>query len=258
MKIAFQEGNLVKFAILTQARTGSNMLVSLLNSHPKIQCFGEALNPNSSFGYENWAQKSLLRKISNKYLRDYHVEKYLDSLLSVKSPEDIRATGFKVIYPGQFDRWSNLRYYWRSQDFKIISLTRQNLLRKYVSSRIANVENTWSTQKHRGKVVSINIDINDLNRHMLRFETIYKLIDSLTIEFRGIKITYEELSKNRERCLKTISEYLGTEDFKMETLTAKTVKQNPARLAELIENFDEVCAALEDTQYKWFLDEPEV
>lgn len=250
------ETHQVNFVILTQARTGSNMLVSLLNNHPEIQCIGEALNPNSSFGYEKWVQKSPFRKITNKYLRDYSVESYLDSILAVKSQQNIQASGFKIIYPGQFDRWSNFRYYWRTHNFKVISLIRHNLLRKYVSSKIANVEDTWSAQKHRGKVVSINIDISDLNRQIIRFETIYKLIDSLTIEFRGIKISYEELSTNKEACLQKISDHLGTKDFNLETLSTKTVKQNPAKLDELIENYDEVCGALNHTQYEWFLDEP--
>ena len=250
-----EEEHLVKFVVLTQARTGSNMLVSMLDSHPGVKCFGEVFNPDSSFGYENWLQKSSLRRVANKYIRDYNVEKYLDSLLAVRPEDNTQAVGFKVIYPGQFDRWSNLRYYWRTYDYKIISLTRKNLVRKYVSSNIAYFDGVWSAQEHRVKRTSITVDVSDLLRSIERMETIYRLIDTLTVEFRGIQINYEELSSNRDSVMREIFHFLEVQEFEVGALKAKTVKQNPQRLNQLIENYDEVCSALRNTRYEWCLEE---
>ena len=246
----------MKFVVLTQARTGSNMLVSMLDNHPEIRCRGEVFNPRSAFGYENWQRKTPLRQIANKYMRDYSVEKYLDSLFLLRPEDNIRAVGFKVIYPGQFDRWSNFRYYWRTYDFKIISLIRHNLLRKYLSSRIANLEDAWSAQEHRGRSVSVKIDVGDLKRVIARMDTIYRLIDTLTVEFQGIQVSYEALFSNRESVMGTLFKFLGIKEFETDGLEPRTVKQNPERLDELIENYDEVCSALHNTQYEWFLEEP--
>ena len=176
--------------------------------------------------------------------------------LSLRPKDNTRATGFKVIYPGQFDRWSDFRYYWRTYDFKIISLIRHNLLRKYLSSKIANLEDAWSAQEHRGKTVSVKVDVSDLKRVIARMDTVYRLIDTLTVEFQGIQVSYEELSSNRESVMRTISRFLGIKEFEADTLKARTVKQNPARLEELIENYDEVCSALHNTQHEWFLEDP--
>ena len=77
-----------------------------------------------------------------------------------------------------------------------------------------------------------------------------------TLEFDGIQISYEELISDRETVMRTISQFLGIQPFEKGMLKAKTVKQNPAALDELIENYDEVCSALRDTQYEWFLKEP--
>ena len=247
--------DLVKFLVLTQARTGSNMLVSMLDSHPNIKCYGEVFNPSSSFGYVNWQRNSYLRRIANKYIRDYNVEKYIYSLLSVGPKDNTQAVGFKVIYPGQFDRWPNLRYYCRENNFKIISLIRQNLIRKYVSSRIANYEGAWSAREHRNKRVSIKVDLSDLSRFIDRMETIYHLIDTLSVEFRGIKISYEELSSNRDSVMTEVFQYLGIKEFEIEALKAKTAKQNPERLDQIIENYDEVCSFLRNTRYEWCLEE---
>ncbi len=246
-----------RFVILTQARTGSNMLSSMLDAHPAVRCFGEAFNPGSSFGYENWVQKSLLRKFCNRFLRDYCVETYLDSLLSVKPSDNLRSIGFRVIYPGQFDRWSNFRYYWRTHDFKIISLVRRNLLRKYVSSIIASSEGVWSTQEHRGAAARVEVDLEHFRRNIKRMETIYQLIDTLTIEFRGIQVSYEELSSNGDSIMKTLLEFLGVEEVNVDAMKSKTAQQNPERLSELIANYEEVASALSNTQYGWFLEECE-
>jgi LPS sulfotransferase NodH len=251
-----QEENVVNFAVLTQARTGSNMLVSILDNHPEVKCFGEILNPRSAFGYENWLRKSPVRQLTDRYLRDYCHEKYLYSLCAVGPNDHKRAVGFKIIYPGQFDRWSSIRYYWRTHDFKIISLIRHNLLRKYLSSKIANLEEAWSAKEDRGKIVRIKVDISDLERVLARMDTVYRLINDITVEFDGIQISYEELISDRETVMRTISQFLGIQPFEKGMLKAKTVKQNPAALEELIENYDEVCSALRDTQYEWFLKEP--
>ena len=256
MSLTSQDEGLVKFIVLTQARTGSNMLVSMLDNHPEVRCFREAFNPHSVFGYENWLQKSSLRQIANRYIRDYSVEKYLESLLAVSPKDNTRAIGFKVIYPGQFDRWHNFRCYWRTHDFKIISLIRHNLLRKYLSSRIANLEDAWSAQQHRGSTLSVKLDVSDLKREMARMDTIYRLIDTLTVEFRGIQVSYEQLSADREGVMRTLFQFLGIKEFEADTLKAKTAKQNPASLEELIENYDEVRAALHNTKYEWFLEGP--
>jgi LPS sulfotransferase NodH len=256
MSLTPQDKQLVKFVVLTQARTGSNMLVSMLDNHPEIRCIGEVFNPHSTFGYENWLRKSPLRQITNSYMRDYCVEKYLDSLFALKTKDNTRAVGFKVIYPGQFDRWSNFRYYWQTYDFKIISLVRHNLLRKYLSSKIANLEDVWSAQADRGKIVSVKVDVGDLKREIARMDTIYRLIDTLTIEFRGIQVSYEELSTSRESVMKAILQFLEIKEFDADTLKARTAKQNPYRLDELIENYDEVRSVLRNTQHEWFLEEP--
>ena len=55
--------------------------------------------------------------------------------------------------------------------------------------------------------------------------------------------------------MKTIFQFLGISEFDATELKAKTVKQNPHKLATLIENYDEVFSALQGTQHECFLEE---
>lgn len=245
------------FVILTQARTGSTMLQTMLNSHPEIECFGEVFNPAVSNGYEKWKDRFFLRRLANKYIRDYAVEKYLTSLASPGSEKPLSAIGFKVIYPGQFDRWSGLRYFWRTRDFKVVSLIRKNILRKYLSSRIANIEGKWSAKEARSKNknISVVVDTRDMMRYIDRVSRIYESIGQLTQEFRGIKITYEDLSSNKEVVITQVLDYLGNIELHENALRATTVKQNPERMDQIIENYEEVCSVLRGTKYESCLED---
>ena len=109
-----------QFVVLASARTGSNMLVSLLDQHPQVRCVGEAFNPQSSFGYQRWVARTGLRRLVSRFANDYCVTEYLASLLSTREKPGARAVGYKVIYPGQFDRWTGFRCHWRTHDVKII------------------------------------------------------------------------------------------------------------------------------------------
>ena len=243
-----------RFVILANGRSGSNMLVTTLDEHPNVQCVGEVFNPGSSFGYEKWARKSLRRRIADRYARDYSIESYLDSCC-VRDPRSrTHAVGFKVIYPGQFDRWASLRYSWRKHNFRVISLFRRNLLRKYISSKIARRDGTWSSSEKRDAAIRIRFDLTEFKREVARMEAIYALLDSLTLEFRGIRIVYEELLQDYVSGIQEVLRFLEVSDAEADSIKPRTVRQNPSRISDLIENYDEILLALRGTTYEEFLE----
>ena len=63
-----------KFVIITNQRSGSNLLVSMLNSHPEIKCFGELMRATP-----RWMKKkgyrgvlTVLEKVDEAYRSDAH------------------------------------------------------------------------------------------------------------------------------------------------------------------------------------------
>jgi len=245
-----------RFAVLSSARSGSNMLRSLLQAHPKVECLGELFNPAYEHGHANWLQQSRLRRLADRYVRDHSVELYLDSLFAANSPSGAAtAWGFKVMYPGQFHRCGIFPYYWQKHDFKIIRLARRNLLRRYVSEKIAAAEGIWSAREYRGKQLTITVDINDLRGQLHRMETIDSSIDALAKEFRHIFVEYTELVSNPRKTMNDIFEFLGVSTDEAAAIAATTVRQNPAELKEVVENYDEVRASLQGSPYRVFLDD---
>ena len=231
------------------------MLQSMLDGHSQIKCFGEVFNPSYVQGFNNWAKRSLLRRTLQKYLRNYCIEIYLNNLSTITPRGDIKAIGFKVMYPGQFNRYPNFRYYLQEHEFKIIRLYRNNTLRKYVSTRIANKENLWSASENRGHKIKVKISIEDLLHYLSRMMIIKTSTDSLANEYQHLMVDYEKLVSNRESTLKNIFRFIGVDENKAEHIKPKTVKQNPGKLNMLIENYDEIREALAGSNFEWMLEE---
>ena len=250
-----QTKEIQKFVMLSYARCGSNMLKAMLNEHPQITCFGEIFNPAYGKGYLKWVDKSFLKRLSHKYLREYCIENYLNDICAIQTTDDTQAVGYKVMYPGQFARYPYFRDYWKINEFKIIRLTRHNLLRRYLSSKIANKEYLWSSSNYRGRLVTIPVDLDDLKRSINCLESIDCQIDTLAEEFQYLKVSHEQIVSNRMSSLRNIFEFLGVDRDKAEKIEPRTVKQNPGKLNMLIENYEEVREVLVGSQYEWFLEE---
>ena len=111
-----------KFIVLTRNRTGSNMLISMLNSHPSIYARYEIIRTLNGNTVPN---------IMNKFYSRY--------------PRFVKAVGFKIFYyhPGDDESgtvWNELR---RMENLYIIHLKRRNILRTVLSKEIAHVTEAW-------------------------------------------------------------------------------------------------------------------
>ncbi len=244
-----------KFVILTSARSGSNMLKSLLDSHPHVECLGEIFNPAYGPGYANWSKRSSVRRLLGRLAHDHNVERYLDFISTKASTKTVLAArGFKVMYPGQFHRCGIFPRYWQEHDFKVVRLTRRNLLRRYVSAKIASIENIWSAKENRGMDIKIKVDIEDLHYHLLRMETLNKSIDALAREFPHLFVDYEDLIEDQACSMRRIFQFLGTDEGIAAEIRASTARQNSGPLQAIVENYDAVCEALEGGPYARFIE----
>ena len=79
-----------KFIIYGTKRTGSSLMVSLLDSHPEILCVGEAIKINSKgikhykFSYDSYRKKNLISFMMHYLSRDKNLEKYLNFIYNIE------------------------------------------------------------------------------------------------------------------------------------------------------------------------------
>ena len=238
---------MIKFVILTEIRTGYKWLSSLISSHPKSFCFGEIFGSDEEVRQQSMFAKPLTaikeKEDPKIWLKD-NIEKW-----AVKNKLD--AVGFKVNYiDGKYNNnWDSLWEY-IDKDFKIIHLTRNNLLDRALSELLAVKENKWATHDYKSK---INIDPNHLLKIVKRSENWQK--EAKNKFDRMFELTYEQM-KYDPKSLINMQSFLGLEP---QLLDSGSKKQRQFNQSHYIKNYKEISRIIREYPcYKYMLDDPEI
>ncbi len=231
-----------KFVIFAQGRTGSTLLVDLLNSHPDVFTYGEIF------------RDGVIRNVRFPRI-------YAEALCSLsKAP----VCGFKVKIlqlshaqqkdPGE-TLWDFYRHGWH-----IIYLKRDNYLRHAISDMLSeatrvyhNVEGAYVGDEKKAKSRKIHVDYNELFGIMQDLETRQQ---NEREALRGIPhhtVTYEDDLMgvdNQRRILSSLFEFLGLPEHDASTGMRKVAAKN---LADNVENFAEIEERLRETKFASFL-----
>lgn len=231
----FGHRDYTRYIILARARTGSNLLVSYLKSHPNLHA--ESLE--------------LFGKLND---RDY--KQILDQVFS-KQPFYIRAAGFKIMYnhpvdDKNSDLWFDLA---RTKDLHVIHLKRRNILRSIISGRIAKDQGVWYSTGGRPKEPvrkKVNYTKDELEDLFIQTQEWQNKGDQMFHDHPLLNIYYEDLTQNLETEFSRITDFLGVKRIKPKTILKK---QNPEKLSSLIENYDELKNDFTGTEwYSYFED----
>lgn len=121
----------MNYVIFGQGRTGSTLLVRLLQSHPQLQCDGEMLHPRALSKYRSRWLRAFLR---------YFPEPFV---LWRASRSDKPAYGFKLLYRHVVFP-ARLLFCLRWLGWKIIHIQRRTLFDVALSRKVAQTTKHWS------------------------------------------------------------------------------------------------------------------
>lgn len=229
-----------KFVIFSQGRTGSNLLESLVNSHPQILCEGEILSHNHvRVLYPKWYIRGNSLSHASKLVYGFRLQ-----------PEQLKFHKLPIE-----DFFSFLL----DEDWKIIYLRRENYLRQILSAKIAIHRKKWhyysSFKNQESKPPQkIEIDVPQLLEEIeAKQEAFYKEKELLQ-QKSYLEIVYEHDLLNSEKHQETankVFDYLNLPFVEVETKLQRTPVQN---LAEIIHNFQKMEKALKNTKHYHLLD----
>ena len=226
----FSHRQFCRFAIVTRSRTGSNLLLSLLRSHPNV-----------------WAEGEIFRR-----LNDRPFEPGLRRLFS-RQPFYVAAAGFKIFYYHPLDAqacrlWERLT---DMPELKIIHLTRQNLLRVAVSRELARQSGRWASYRDAEPVMkkAVRFEPQQLEDVFEQTQTWIAQTNSRFAHHDMLTVTYEDLTSTTNAALARITRFLGVAPI---AASSTLKRQNPESLQELIENYDELKTRFADTQWSHF------
>jgi riboflavin biosynthesis pyrimidine reductase len=241
-----------RFVIFAARRTGSNLLCSLLNSHPEILCHHGLFNPQG-------IHYALDHRNGDSYLgaeeaRDQQPQEFLDNVW--RHSWGKRAIGFKFNIeenPAAVDTVL------RDSTVRKILLTRRNRIKTYVSERIAEQSGEW--ESYRGTKITppgpIRVDPVALFEHV-EINRRYYLDLQRILRATGqawLDVDYESLLAG-DHTVKRILSFLevASDPGTLARLAAGSVKRNPDNLRALIANFAELELELAETELKSDLD----
>jgi LPS sulfotransferase NodH len=230
-----KQNNFKKFIVLARSRTGSNLLVSFLNSHKNIYSEGEIFN-----------------KIKGK-----NFEQVLLNIFK-KQPVWIKAKGFKIFYYHPNDK--NCPSLWKSlyldKNLHVIHLKRRNILKTIISRKIADIENIWKKSsfnlKKNKERIKFNFNFKELKREFEKTRKWEKNGDKMFKNHPFLTVYYEDLAQNKEKTFRKITDFLGIKYAKPKTFLKK---QNNRKLKEIILNYDELKKDFSKTKWASFFNE---
>jgi LPS sulfotransferase NodH len=230
----------MRFVILNAARTGSNYLCALLDSHPEILCHHEIFNPHV-VGVARHLQLSGFR-LGTIEERERDPLALLDRVWS--TPLGRSAVGFKLCW-----RQHEIAYRAVLADASVrkIVLQRRNRVKTFVSLLRARQTGEWvvydedALQPERPR---IRVEPSELLENVAFNDAYYEEI-AATLAATGqesLTLFYEELAD--AAALRRILDFLGVSQRDPGILRGGTRKLIGEPLRDVVANFDELRAAL--------------
>lgn len=202
-----------KFIVITSPRCGTHMLKTILEKHPEIDMRGEIFNFSNVDGYESFthAYENLCygNNISNGFL-----------LHRTQSNKEL----YDLI---------------EKDDVKIISLTRENVIERYVSYKFAQKNKKWQMYKNTNEttVGKIVFDVNDFKENFEIYQNTIKESEGYIKGKDVVELTYEQIINDHQNSMLKIYDLLGVKPYYIPTSTRKSERRN---FKDSIENYSEL------------------
>jgi LPS sulfotransferase NodH len=244
------------FVVLTFPRSGSTWLMSTLDSHPRITAYdelflgAEGVQPRPA-DVPDFA--SYLARVPGpaRRLGPLHRAAYLRAVFRERA--GIEAVGFKLMY-GQARANPGLLPLFAVRRVRAVHLIRANLLDAVVSYEAGRASGVFHRQPGDPATdMRIRLDAAGLRSRLGYMEWDVSRARVWLERYRlpRLEISYEELVGRHDETLSAICSFLGVEEDVELHSTYVPIRQG-AKL-DLVENVDEVRAALAGTRFEWML-----
>jgi hypothetical protein len=246
------------------------MFAQALHSHPAIVCFREIFNgrlDNVNFGVEGYDD---FRERERAARNDDPV-RFLSERIFCEYPPGIRSVGFKLHYAQHWDFPGIIPHLAQDHELQVIHLRRRNSLRTLVSIKLAQQTGVWVEDgkpvltasnasralRHPTKAARrvgshlsrlgkrpVVITPGEYGEFALQMRLRQTGYAKLFAGHEMLDVDYQDISRDGGAAFARVLEFLGMEPA---SLAVTLRRQNPEPLRDLIENYDELFAAFENT-----------
>ncbi len=242
-----QRKKIIRFCILTTQRSGSTWVSTLLDSNPKIQGFRELFIDKEFIFPDSKLSTFILYQKNNPGKRPIITFEYLKKLDDYL--QDREAIGFKLMYDQLLD-YPEIIFKLIKEKYKIIHLVRENYLDAIISGKIKDEQGVAHTKvKIEPKEIYLEPSwlIEKLKKRDMKIRLANIFLSVMPNEV--LNITYDDLRKNKEETLNSVSAFLGLTSNEEDRFESELKKINSKSHREIIENYEEVSSALSGTKF---------
>lgn len=244
-----------RFVIVGVARTGSTVLISLLNAHSRAVCFGEIFRSPDAIG---WDVRPFAGAPDPAQLARYRADPvaFMQREVYRRWPPRIRAAGFKIFC--YHAREAPFAAVWDAlaaqRDIAVIHVKRRNRLAQLVSLRRAHLTNMWSsTSPGAARAPRLRLDPDACARHFAETERMEREADALFAGHPLLQVAYEDLDADQAGEMARVFDFLG---LPRERVATPLARQRGDRLETAVENHEELRRAFAGGPWSAFF-EPE-
>jgi LPS sulfotransferase NodH len=267
-----------RFMVLGSARTGSNLLLSLLSAHPYVKTYGELFN------LDMLPETSLLEVLDDPVA-------FLRRRVYQNHKLEIAAIGFKMFYEhltrdyfikpvdvsdaapqlqekyAQFSNFIESNYAWEilderfratweflraDQSLAVIHLQRRNMLHTLVSLKRAFVTSQWwSLRSGLQATPAVHLDPEECCRYFQKLSNSAAEADAAFAEHPKINVIYEDLIDEQQATLQRIFAFLKVP---YKSVTTRMKKQNLASLRETVDNYEQLKSYFRNSRWDVFFE----
>lgn len=241
---------LIRFVIVGTARTGTTMLISLLNAHSQAMSFGEIFRSPDAIG---WDVSGYAKPENQDALVIYRHDplRFLQKTIYRKWKPGQRAMGFKLFYyHARETPFSAIWDYLRTEtDIRIIHIKRRNILAQYLSLQRAHLTNQWTDHDSSGTAESLHLSVEDCRRHFIWVNAQEAETDTFFVHHPLLQLEYEALIADRDGQMRRVQDFLGLD---RQHLKPGTRRQRRRPLSTEIANYAELKAQFAGSEWAAF------
>lgn len=264
--------------MLARQRSGTNALRSVLESHPDIYCHNEVFSLNDvdsqddplirETNFFNFLKRYAHGDITRIY-PDQHEKIFVDFLEYLRCFSPKRYTVIDVKYntthfltePYKWNLAPYLFFLIKALGLRVMNVTRRNYLRFVLSTVKAERSGVWTVKGRPARLTDakVPIDIDYLRRQLCYCDAENKMIETYFASYENYRsFEYNDIFSAGSETLapafrERFSPWLGVHDSYPAPSDYR--KQSSLPLAQTIENYDEVAAALRDTEFAYCLED---
>lgn len=244
-----------KFVILSQPRTGSTLITSLIASGKGVRCMVEPINPSTHThhmkpipGARGLAPESLIQNNITLALDLLFGEPPLPVSWNGSDKIANVAAGFKIM-AHQIMGLKNKEDFWqylRGNNIKALLVFRDNIVMQYISDLIVLKTRQCAVWDGVPKVAKVEVPIGTLRDNLRRIKAERRYLMEWSKGLDRRRITYEKFKDD----IATIEPILPWLTGTKYTVTTKLQKQNPDSMRDRVTNYDELVAELKRLKFE--------